>query len=171
MPTNTLTRPSAKTPRSKKKSLPKIRKPLSSATRAALQPLIVKLNEAKTQKAAAEKEHDAVRDQIVAIVRDRQLPIVGPKSEYLNSNTIDKALCVTRPEPKLTVDPTKLFEAVGPAVFFKVCRVLKVDFNLAMWEVLKEQEMVTDEQLTRSLPDEDPDAKDSITISLAAIQK
>lgn len=96
-------------------------------------------------KAEADLYIETIKKQIRDIVSKYSLPEQTEKSQaYKAPNGIIR---VTQPEASFDVDPVKLLHYLDTESFHKVCKVLKVEFDVAEWNKLKEKEWVTDEML------------------------
>ena len=118
-------------------------------------------------KELADRER-AIRERILEIVDGRELPIVSGRSQYLNVPEIGRALRVTRQDPRIEIDPERLREEVGDEVFHLVCRVRKVDFDASRWQMLLDEERVTDSMLQRSIVAQEEGV---MSVTLGPIQK
>lgn len=146
-------------------------KKLTKAKADELRALVIDFNEKKEARVAAATAEAEVHGLIYAITKAYALPIVDGVSQYFNVDELGKALRATRPEKALTVEPETFLALVGDENFHKVCKITKVDFNLERWNLMVEDEAVTNEMLLKSVPPEDPDKPETISLSLSAVRK
>lgn len=133
-----------------------------------LEDLSVKLADVLSRKATAAKEETALKARIKEIAAVYDLPYTKGASQYLNITALGRSLRLTRPEITPVIDPEEFLAEVGPDLFHKVVKVLKVELKLTEWLQALENEEVTEANLSNAIKPIDIEAPDPITIAMAA---
>lgn len=122
----------------------------------------------QAEKSALDKREEALKSQIKEIAAKYDFPMERSHSQYLPLPGGQKVIRVTVSDPAPEIDPGRAMEAFGPELFLELFVIKKVDLDLDAWVRAKEEERVTDAQLSASLG-EPP--KPTVSVAIASPPK
>lgn len=115
--------------------------------------LAVELESILSAKAELTAREDRAKKEIRKILESYELPESTGKTQSLPIPELGgRPLTVTIPEETIKPDPEKLLALIGWENFRKVVTIKDIGINLPVWDLLVEEELVTNSDLLNSLP-------------------